>query len=167
MDQRMAFQWIIKNIAAFGGDPSQVPSLSSIFALTHSLSHFKITAFGQSAGATSIAVHLISPKSKGLFTKAIIESNPVQLPMKYLYLNLYFLFNGSFNYITKIRKFNDAAGQGANFLQYLGCSDDMACLQSKSPAEIVAAQVKVRAKSLIHNTHAHLPSPPSKGGSNN
>jgi len=66
----MAFKWVQENIANFGGNSSA------------------ITAFGQSAGATSIAVHLISQKSKGLFHRAIIESNPVTLPMQNLYLLL-------------------------------------------------------------------------------
>lgn len=42
----------------------------------------QITIFGQSAGAASAAVHMLSPYSKGLFSKVIIESNPFALPMK-------------------------------------------------------------------------------------
>ena len=62
LDQRMAMQWVSQNIAAFGGD------------ITH------ITIFGESAGAMSVAVHLYdSPGSKGYFTSAIMESNPVGL----------------------------------------------------------------------------------------
>lgn len=48
-DQRMALKFIKANIAAFGGDPNS------------------ITIFGQSAGAMSIASHLSSPASVGLF----------------------------------------------------------------------------------------------------
>ena len=58
MDQRFAMQWIQENVAAFGGDPARV------------------TIWGQSAGAMSVGLHLISPKSKGLFAQAIVESNP-------------------------------------------------------------------------------------------
>eukprot|EP01062_Namystynia_karyoxenos_P074337 TRINITY_DN71228_c0_g1_i1.p1 TRINITY_DN71228_c0_g1~~TRINITY_DN71228_c0_g1_i1.p1 ORF type:complete len:674 (+),score=217.57 TRINITY_DN71228_c0_g1_i1:65-2023(+) len=55
-DQRLAMSWIRDNIAAFGGDPARV------------------TLFGQSSGAASIAVHMVAPRSAGLFHSAILES---------------------------------------------------------------------------------------------
>lgn len=55
-DQAAALKWIKKNIASFGGDPDNV------------------TICGQSAGASSAAMHLLSPSSKGLFHKAILLS---------------------------------------------------------------------------------------------
>ena len=55
-DQRAAMQWTRDNIAAFGGDPDS------------------ITIGGQSAGAMSTAVHLVSPHSAGLFHRAILQS---------------------------------------------------------------------------------------------
>jgi para-nitrobenzyl esterase len=58
-DQRKAMEWVQDNIAAFGGDPTQV------------------TIFGQSAGAASVSTHLVAPASwGGLFHRAIIESGP-------------------------------------------------------------------------------------------
>ena len=53
----MALQWIKANIGAFGGDPDH------------------ITLMGQGSGAESVALHLMSPKSKDLFQRAIIQSS--------------------------------------------------------------------------------------------
>ncbi len=56
-DQREALRWVKKNIAAFGGDASNV------------------TIAGESAGAASACMHLIAPKeTEGLFQKAIMQS---------------------------------------------------------------------------------------------
>ena len=56
MDQIAALQWIRDNITAFGGDPDN------------------ITVLGQSAGAMSVKNLLISPLSRDLLSKAIIQS---------------------------------------------------------------------------------------------
>lgn len=55
-DQVAALQWVQRNIENFGGDPKQV------------------TVIGQSAGAASIGLHILSPMSKGLFQRAIMMS---------------------------------------------------------------------------------------------
>ena len=65
MDQQLALKWVNENIKNFGGDPD------------------KVTIFGQSAGAMSVGLHLLSsPESKPLFRGAIMESNPFSLPFK-------------------------------------------------------------------------------------
>ncbi len=56
MDQIAALRWIVRNIAAFGGDPANV------------------TIAGQSAGASSVNFLMSSPLARGLFAKAISES---------------------------------------------------------------------------------------------
>ncbi|RAR05633.1 acetylcholinesterase precursor [Stemphylium lycopersici] len=56
-DQVTALDWVIANIASFGGDPE------------------KITIAGGSAGAGSVRVHLGSPKAIGKFQGAIAMSN--------------------------------------------------------------------------------------------
>jgi para-nitrobenzyl esterase len=56
MDQQFAMQWVQDNIAAFGGDPSNV------------------TIFGESAGGHSVYCNLASPTAAGLFSQAIAES---------------------------------------------------------------------------------------------
>ncbi|CAB0008422.1 unnamed protein product [Nesidiocoris tenuis] len=61
-DQRMALQWVRNNIEKFGGDPTQV------------------TLFGESAGAVSVSLHLLSPLSRDLFKQAIMESGSAVAP---------------------------------------------------------------------------------------
>ena len=55
-DQTEALRWVQQNIAAFGGDPSRV------------------TIDGQSAGASSVEIHLVAPQQEGLFHQAIAQS---------------------------------------------------------------------------------------------
>lgn len=103
-DQRMALKWVNENIANFGGDPTRV------------------VLSGQSAGATSVGIHLVTPASWPYFQRAAIISDPYGLiPLD-----------------TKI-----AGELGGLIVDELGCSSatpaaELACLQNKTVEEIFA-----------------------------
>lgn len=105
LDQQFAMKWVQENIAVFGGDKN------------------KVTIWGESAGAMSVGLHLVSPSSQGLFSAAIMESNPTGM----LYKNM-----------------TGARVYGSDFCQVLQCQNsnqhcDSACLRSKSPQDITFA----------------------------
>ncbi|CAD7087657.1 unnamed protein product [Hermetia illucens] len=58
-DQLLILKWVKHNIKVFGGDPDDV------------------TLFGESAGSVSVAYHMYSHASKGLFHKAIMQSGSI------------------------------------------------------------------------------------------
>ncbi|XP_077980149.1 fatty acyl-CoA hydrolase precursor, medium chain-like [Glandiceps talaboti] len=66
-DQVAAMQWVKNNIELFNGDPDS------------------ITIFGQSAGAASVGLQMLSPHTEGLFHKALCQSgspfNPVSVKL--------------------------------------------------------------------------------------
>ncbi|MFF1507165.1 carboxylesterase/lipase family protein [Streptomyces sp. NPDC058326] len=57
-DQQAALRWVRANAGAFGGDPGNV------------------TVMGESGGGYSVCGHLASPKSAGLFHRAVVQSAP-------------------------------------------------------------------------------------------
>ncbi|XP_014664233.1 PREDICTED: cholinesterase 1-like [Priapulus caudatus] len=57
LDQLLALRWVKENAASFGGDPG------------------RITLMGESAGASAVGYHLLSPLSAGLFSAAILQSS--------------------------------------------------------------------------------------------
>ncbi|XP_069137687.1 crystal protein-like [Argopecten irradians] len=110
-DQRLALEWVKNNIRNFGGDPEQV------------------TLFGQSAGATSVAIHLTSGNAEHLFKRAIIQSAPFSIPFK---------------------TYEQALAQGKSFSEALGCSQqDLGCMKQKTALEIIDAQKKTTTSGTI------------------
>jgi para-nitrobenzyl esterase len=106
LDQQAALRWIRDNIEAFGGDPH------------------RITVAGQSAGAISIGLHIVSPAAAGLFTRAILESGPFLGPLHHT------------------RTLAEAEARGETFATKLGCDkppDVAACLRAKTTAQVLAA----------------------------
>ena len=97
-DQIAALEWVHRNVAAFGGDPS------------------KVLLFGESAGAEDTCVHVVSPHSKGLFSRALMESA-----------------------ICPSATLESARAQGDEVAKKLGCdtADALACLRQKSAEDLV------------------------------
>ena len=102
MDQAKALTWVQNNITAFGGDPN------------------KVTIFGQSAGGTSVWVHISSPLSTSLFHRAIVDSGVED----------------------EARDLPSAEQVGANLSQKIHCanmSDELGCMRRKSVRDILSA----------------------------
>ncbi|KAI6173497.1 Carboxylic ester hydrolase [Aphelenchoides besseyi] len=57
-----ALKWVHANIDVFGGDPN------------------RITLFGESAGAASVSLHMLSPRSTPYFHRAILQSGSATAP---------------------------------------------------------------------------------------
>ena len=103
LDQRLALEWVRANIAAFGGDPN------------------RITIAGQSAGGLSVSLHLVSPRSDGLFERAVMQG-------------------GFASYRWRTRE--DGEAQADAFASALGCIDPaemLACLRGKTRDQILGA----------------------------
>lgn len=98
MDQIAALHWIRDNIAAFGGDPGNV------------------TLFGSEAGATSIALLMLSAPSRDLFQKAILQSLPGRV---------------------RLRSAQEAEAVGRQFVAALGQEADW---RVAAPARLLAAE---------------------------
>jgi carboxylesterase type B len=116
-DQNLALQWVQENIRNFGGDPSRV------------------TLFGESSGAVSVHMHMISPLSRGLFHRAISQSG------------------------TATRRYvltDDLLGQARHLARRVGCAGDgdsrevVDCLKSVSAVRIAAVHEEAMVKVVIN-----------------
>ncbi|MFJ7157386.1 carboxylesterase/lipase family protein [Streptomyces sp. NPDC101118] len=106
MDQIAALEWTRRNIAGFGGDPAAV------------------TVAGQSAGAGSVCAMLASPRARGLFARAVLQSGPCTL--------------------LRAPARVQAEEQARAYAARLGCADPAAvaaCLRGASVARLVDAAV--------------------------
>lgn len=97
-DQAAALEWVQENVAAFGGDPDNV------------------TIFGESAGGGSVCAHLASPRSEGLFQRAIVQSG---------------------GGCDRLQDAEEAQTAGAELLEAAGCTD-LACLRDVPTDELLA-----------------------------
>jgi para-nitrobenzyl esterase len=121
-DQRLAMQWIKDHIESFGGDPT------------------KITLAGESAGAASTCLHVLSKtKTKGLFQQAA----PLSYNCLYEWPTL-----ASALAQSNIDTSNQRTPIYQRMAKALGCPEDsgslaLSCMRQKSISEILSAQGKV------------------------
>ncbi|CAG2111533.1 unnamed protein product, partial [Medioppia subpectinata] len=104
-DQLLGLKWVRENIHLFGGDRDQ------------------ITIFGESAGSQSVSAHILSPLSKGLFKRAILESGA-------------HMFNKDRDLVNK----TEGISQGKNIAKQLKCNeteDWIQCLRRADAKDIL------------------------------
>ena len=113
-DQRLAMRWVKENIEAFGGDVSN------------------ITLAGESAGGSSVCMHLLTPEhTEGLFHKAIIQSAACSFGLRE---------------VTSREAFGQQVGEAA------GCADSstrLQCMKQVDVQDLIAAADKVAGSDLM------------------
>ncbi|CAG2164753.1 unnamed protein product [Oppiella nova] len=103
-DQLLALKWVRDNIHAFGGDRDQ------------------ITIFGEDAGSWSVSAHILSPLSKGLFKRAIMQSGA-------------HMYNKDRDAVSKLEALSDAK-QLAKRLNCSETEDWLQCLRKVKANEL-------------------------------
>jgi len=123
-DQNLALRWVQENISSFGGDPNNV------------------TIFGQSAGGASVHYHLLSPLSRGLFHKAILQSG-------------FSVCQWAFQQDPLSRVFQLAEELGCSsrdpdtILEFLKTIPATALVQAQDKVELISAKEKIHKFSLL------------------
>jgi para-nitrobenzyl esterase len=100
LDQQAALHWVQRNIRAFGGDPR------------------KVTIAGESAGGLSVLAHVASPRGRGLFAGAIVQSGANALTQTPL---------------------EEAEAAGEAFAANIGCASQTAACLRGVPLSIIQA----------------------------
>ena len=135
MDQILALKWVKQHIGDFGGDAN------------------KVTIFGESAGGASVSLLMLSPLTKGLFSKVIAQSG------------------SALNYWAVHLTTNTSQAEG--FASGMGCKELKGatdCLRKKSVKEIFKQQMihmwdyAILAPSVDNNVLSGLPFEQLKAG---
>ncbi|XP_048521679.1 juvenile hormone esterase-like [Dendroctonus ponderosae] len=116
-DQLMALKWTKTNIAFFGGNPQN------------------ITIFGQSAGAMSVGYHLVSLKSRDLFSGAILESGSA--------LRDYFQSNANKNALAVASQINSSISTTSSSQNILSI------LQAVDAEKLVTIAKEIQSKEIL------------------
>eukprot|EP00486_Rosalina_sp_Unknown_P001155 CAMPEP_0201564584 /NCGR_PEP_ID=MMETSP0190_2-20130828/3014_1 /ASSEMBLY_ACC=CAM_ASM_000263 /TAXON_ID=37353 /ORGANISM="Rosalina sp." /LENGTH=636 /DNA_ID=CAMNT_0047980963 /DNA_START=29 /DNA_END=1939 /DNA_ORIENTATION=- len=127
MDQKMAIEWVYENIEYFGGDPE------------------RMTIYGESAGAHSVALHLLY--NNELLQGGIMESPPIGLPLRtpttwYDVPQQLSMLIGCYE--------NDTMSNDTD-MAMMNSSEILDCWQSVSWNDILMAQ---RSKSVVKNWYS-------------